>query len=80
LIRNCLSELDLIDWKHTSFQVGGHDLSGKQIKGKACKWEFSAELMQKLSESNKKEEERESLYNTTKNTGISETVNNQSIS
>jgi hypothetical protein len=37
-----------LDWKDGNFKIGWHDDAGKYHKGKACKWQASEELMEKL--------------------------------
>lgn len=50
VIRNFLSSLGLIDWEDEKYEPGWYRDDGTYVKGKAAKWRFSAELMQKLIE------------------------------
>jgi hypothetical protein len=47
-IRDWLDSLGLINWEDHEYTVGWHDQNGKYHKGKACKWRFSAELIEAL--------------------------------
>ena len=47
-IRDHLSGLGLLDWRDETYRIGWTDEDGKYHKGKACKWQASEELMEKL--------------------------------
>lgn len=47
-IRNMMSKLGIIDWNDNTYEIGKYDMFGNYHSGRACKWQFSEELMQML--------------------------------
>lgn len=56
VVRNLLSGLGLLDWADPTYVIGRNDDGSRNKKtGRACKWRFSAELMEMLHEAEKGE-------------------------
>jgi len=49
LLRDRLSSLGLIEWEDHSYSIGWKTPDGEKVPGRAAKWKFSAELMDKLA-------------------------------